>query len=103
MIDASRGSARGPLVDEPALIRALKGGWIAGAGLDVFEKEPLPADNPLVSMKNVVLTPHMGANSLHARIKGVTAAANNVADVLQGRRPKPQYFVNPEVWDKKQS
>lgn len=96
-------TSRGPLLEEQALIKALRQEWIAGAGLDVFEKEPLSSDNPLVSMKNVVLTPHIGASTLHSRIKGVSIAASNVADVLQGIRPRPQYFVNPEVWDKKES
>ena len=93
-------TSRGPLVEEQALIKALREDWIAGAGLDVFEKEPLPPDNPLVSLPNVVLTPHIGASTLMSRINAVTVAARNVACVLQGNRPEPQYFVNPEVWDK---
>jgi phosphoglycerate dehydrogenase-like enzyme len=55
--------ARGRIIDETALIRALKEGWIAGAGLDVTEKEPLPADSPLYSMPNVILTPHISGAS----------------------------------------
>ena len=53
-------TSRGPIVDEPALIYALRGGTIAGAGLDVFDIEPLPVDHPLRSLPNTVLTPHMG-------------------------------------------
>jgi phosphoglycerate dehydrogenase-like enzyme len=53
------------VVDEQALIRALHEGWIAGAGLDVVEKEPLPSDNPLYSMPNVILTPHISGASVH--------------------------------------
>jgi len=53
-------TSRGPIVDEVALVRALSEGWIAGAGLDVFEVEPLPADHPLRSAPNTVLTPHIG-------------------------------------------
>jgi D-3-phosphoglycerate dehydrogenase len=61
-------AARGPLVNEPALIEALKRGQIAGAGLDVFEEEPLPADCPLLKMKNVLLSPHNANSSLdHAK------------------------------------
>jgi D-2-hydroxyacid dehydrogenase (NADP+) len=55
--------ARGAIVDEPALISALRDGIIAGAGLDVFASEPLPAENPLWAMDNVVITPHVGGNS----------------------------------------
>ncbi len=55
-------AARGPLVDEPALLAALRNKQIAGAGLDVFEEEPLPKDSPLLKMKNVLLSPH-NANS----------------------------------------
>lgn len=57
--------ARGGVVDEQALIRALKEGWIAGAGLDVTEEEPLPADSPLYAMPNVILTPHISGASVY--------------------------------------
>jgi phosphoglycerate dehydrogenase-like enzyme len=57
--------ARGHVVDEAALIRALREGWIAGAGLDVTEEEPLPASNPLFSLPNVILTPHISGVSVH--------------------------------------
>jgi phosphoglycerate dehydrogenase-like enzyme len=57
--------ARGQIIDEQVLIRALKEGWIAGAGLDVTEEEPLPADSPLFSMPNVILTPHISGVSVH--------------------------------------
>jgi len=55
--------ARGRVIDEPALIRALREGWIAGAGLDVTLEEPLPPDSPLFSMPNVILTPHISGVS----------------------------------------
>jgi phosphoglycerate dehydrogenase-like enzyme len=51
--------ARGPIVDEAALAQALRRGWIAGAGLDVFEQEPLPADSPLWALENVLISPHV--------------------------------------------
>jgi phosphoglycerate dehydrogenase-like enzyme len=65
--------ARGALVDEQALIRALEEGWIAGAGLDVFEREPLPDDSPLWDMRNVVLTPHFAGATPHYadRVTGI--------------------------------
>jgi phosphoglycerate dehydrogenase-like enzyme len=53
-------TSRGPIVDEPALIDALRAGTIAGAGLDVFDQEPLPADHPLRKLRRTVLTPHLG-------------------------------------------
>ena len=65
-------TARGRLVDQQALVRALREGWIAGAGLDVFETEPLDEENPLLGMDNVVLTPHVGG-----------ATYNNVANVAR--------------------
>ena len=53
-------TSRGPIVDEGALVGALRGGAIAGAGLDVYDREPLPPDHPLLELPNTVLTPHLG-------------------------------------------
>ncbi len=70
--------ARGRVIDEAALIRALKEGWIAGAGLDVVEEEPLPADSPLFSMSNVILTPHISGISVHYDKRLATLFAENL-------------------------
>jgi phosphoglycerate dehydrogenase-like enzyme len=70
--------ARGRVVDEQALIRALKEGWIAGAGLDVTEEEPLPADSPLYSMPNVILTPHISGASVHYDARLAALFAENL-------------------------
>lgn len=62
-------NARGPVVDEKALYKALKEGWIAGAGLDVFEQEPTPTDNPLLKLDNVVVAPHISSASFETRAR----------------------------------
>jgi D-3-phosphoglycerate dehydrogenase len=88
-------TARGPVVDEPALVEALAKGEIAAAGLDVFEEEPLPADSPLCRMDNVVLTPHVGSVSPAAMRQLRQEVGRAAADVLRGRWPK--YVANPGV------
>lgn len=80
--------SRGPVVDETALYRALKEKRIAGAGLDVFEQEPLNPDSPLISLNNVVLSPHLGSSTKETRDKMAELAARNLADVLEGRKPE---------------
>ncbi|HEV2583288.1 MAG TPA: D-2-hydroxyacid dehydrogenase [Ktedonobacteraceae bacterium] len=70
--------ARGRIVDEAALIRALREGWIAGAGLDVTETEPLPAESPLYTMPNVILTPHISGNSIHYNERLAALFADNL-------------------------
>jgi glyoxylate reductase len=82
-------TARGAAVDERALVHALKNGRIAGAGLDVFEKEPLSPRSPLARMKNVVLLPHIGSASRQTRERMADVAVKSVLDVLSGRRPDP--------------
>lgn len=89
-------TARGSIVDEAALIRALQEGWIAGAGLDVLEKEPPDPGNPLFAMENVVLTPHIGGASLGAMRAMSMDSAANAFRVLKGE--KPTAMANPEVW-----
>lgn len=89
-------SARGPLVDEEALVRALTDRRIAGAGLDVFEHEPRPHP-ALLEMPNVVMTPHVGSAVTELRAKMAHAAVDNIAAVLEGRRP-PNCW-NTEVYE----
>ena len=86
-------TARGPLVDEPALARALREGWIAGAALDVFETEPLPTDSPLLELPNVMLTQHI-AGVTRESMRAMTAmAVDSVVAVLRGEVPRT--VVNP--------
>jgi D-3-phosphoglycerate dehydrogenase / 2-oxoglutarate reductase len=77
--------ARGGLIDEPALLKALQDGHVAGAALDVFENEPLPADSPLRSAANLVLTPHLGASTAEAQESvGIEIAHSIRAALLEG-------------------
>jgi len=87
--------ARGPIVDREALLRALREGWIAGAGLDAFDQEPLPADDPILALPNVIATPHTAWYSDAARAEGRRKAAEEVVRILKGEQPL--YLVNPEV------
>jgi len=79
-------AARGPIVDEAALVRALKEGWIAGAGLDVFEEEP-KIHPGLLSLTNVTLAPHIASASLDTRLAMATLAVRNCLAVLEGKPP----------------
>ncbi len=88
-------AARGPVVDEKALVKALREGWIAGAGLDVFEREP-KIERGLLSLKNVVMAPHIGSATMETRIKMASVAAENCVAGLTGKRPPN--LLNPEVW-----
>ena len=76
--------ARGPVTVEADLIRALREGWIAGAALDVFDKEPLPADSPLWDMENVILTPHISGGTEIYNQRAVTIFADNLRRYLAG-------------------
>jgi glyoxylate reductase len=86
-------TARGPVVDEAALVQALENKKIAGAALDVYEKEPLI--NPGLKRPNVVLAPHIASASLETRTKMACMAAENVVALFKGRRPPN--ILNPEI------
>lgn len=94
-------TSRGPVVNEPCLVRALKEGIIAGAALDVFENEPT-IHKELLNMKNVVLTPHIASATWEARIEMATMAVENVIDVLIDNKP-PRNLVNKELLEDKVS
>ena len=88
--------ARGGIVDEQALCAALKSKGIAGAGLDVFESEPLPGDNPLLALDNVITSPHVAGVTLEASMRMATGAAANVLAAFDGTLD-PAAVVNSEV------
>ncbi len=88
-------TTRGPVVDQAALAQALKAGTIAAAGLDVFETEPVPLDDPILALQNVVVLPHIGSASVATRGKMARMAADNLLAALAGQRPPN--LVNPEV------
>ena len=85
-------TARGPLLDYDALARALAGGRLAGAALDVFPEEPLPAGHPLLGLPNVILTPHIAGASRGSARTGIRMAAESVAAYLRGE--PPPYCLN---------
>jgi phosphoglycerate dehydrogenase-like enzyme len=89
-------TARGALVDELALVRALSENWIAGAALDVFTTEPLPAESVLRSAPNLLLSPHQSSYSRGAGERVSLTAAHSIVDLMNGK--KPQNVLNPEVF-----
>jgi len=88
-------TSRGAVLDEKALFKALKEGWIAGAALDVFEKEPTPKDNPLLALDNIVVTPHIGSATIETRTRMAEIVAENLIAFYNGKIPPN--LVNPEV------
>jgi len=88
-------TARGAVVDTEALVKALREGWIAGAGLDVFEGEPIPPNHPLTAFKNVVLVPHIGSATYEGRRRMAEVVLENLIAFYEGR--VPPNLVNPDV------
>jgi D-3-phosphoglycerate dehydrogenase len=88
-------TCRGPTVDEAALISALQSGQIAGAGIDVFEQEPTPPDNPLLTLDNVIFTPHSAGASRASAALGVIRLGQEAARILKGTWPMA--LANPDV------
>ena len=80
--------ARGGIVNEDALYHALKSGVIWGAGLDVFEVEPVPLDHPLLTLPNVTVLPHIGSASIRTRLAMMQMNMQAITDVLEGKEPK---------------
>jgi D-3-phosphoglycerate dehydrogenase len=90
-------TARGGIIDEADLHAALTGGHIAGAGLDVFDVEPTPADNPLLKLPNVISSPHMAGVTVEAVAAMAVTTARNILSVLDGS-PTKENTINPEVY-----
>ena len=90
-------TSRGPIVDQEALITALKEGFIGGAALDVTDPEPLPPDNELYELKNCLIVPHIGSATWNTRHRMAERACENLLAGLEGRRLP--YCVNPEVYE----
>ncbi len=89
--------SRGPVVDTEALYKALKKGWIAGAGLDVFDPEPVPREHPILGLDNVVVLPHIGSASNRSRREMHLLAARNLVAGLNGERLEE--CANPELYE----
>jgi glyoxylate reductase len=88
-------TSRGQIIDQRALIKALRNRWIAGAGLDVYEKEPICSSNALLRMNNVIILPHIGSATYQTRSKMARVAAENILNILNGI--EPLYLVNPQT------
>jgi D-3-phosphoglycerate dehydrogenase len=92
-------TARGPIIDEAALIKVLQEGKIAGAGLDVMEVEPLPADSPLNSLDNVILAPHLASFSDEGVHLHQLRVAKIILDVYNGKMPERKIVINKSLYD----
>ncbi len=91
-------TARGGLVDEAALAEALSCGHLAGAALDVFAREPVELDHPLLAFESVLCTPHFAGDTTTSMSQAVESAVQQVLDCFAGR--KPEHLINPQAWDK---
>jgi len=91
-------TARGKLIDEPALVEALNNGRLAAAGLDVFDREPPDPGNPLFALPNVLCTPHVASTTTHAEAQMGVIAAHNILSYLRGEVYDPRNFINPAVF-----
>lgn len=92
-------TARAIITDEAALLDALRSGTIAGAGLDVFSMEPVDSDNVFLGLDNVVVTPHMGGNTVDTIERQSVMIAADIVAFVKGK--KPQHVLNPEVFDRR--
>jgi D-3-phosphoglycerate dehydrogenase len=90
-------TARGGIINEPALVAALAGKQIAGAGIDVFDKEPAPRDHPLLAAPNCIVAPHMAGVTVESMARMAVVTVENVLSVLDGK-PNKSNAVNPEVF-----
>jgi D-3-phosphoglycerate dehydrogenase len=88
-------TSRGGICNEAALLAGLESGVIAGVALDVFEREPTPADNPLIRHPRTVLTPHIGGQTEEAMIAMAVTAAQSIIDCVEGRTPAGIYNLAP--------
>jgi D-3-phosphoglycerate dehydrogenase len=88
--------SRGPVVDQAALVEALRSAHLGGAALDVFETQPLPADSPLWHFPNVLLSPHMAGITADSMRRMSRMVVDQTLEMLAGRPPR--HFVNPLVW-----
>ena len=92
-------TSRGEVIDEPALLQALREGKIAGAALDVSAQEPPPAALPFFELENVLVTPHMAAMTDLALVNMAVDVSRGILEALEGKRP--EFLCNPEVWEKR--